>query len=274
MKCNLRNININYEIYGEGKPILMLHGYYPDHRLMSGCMEPIFNQISGWKRIYIDLPGMGMTPAHESIKNADDMLELVLEFIDTIIPEENFLIAGESYGAYLTRGIIYKRPEKVDGMFLLCPCIITDHSKRILPQYTVIVKDETLLEKLSPQEAEDFQPMAVVQTQEVWDRYRSEIYSGVSLADVNFLENFRNTGFSFSFEVDNLPQKFKKPSLILLGLQDTSVGYKDAWNILDNYSRCTLAVLDRAGHNLQIEQPELFNHFVAEWIRRVDEHRL
>lgn len=32
-----------------------------DHRLMSGCMEPIFTKREGWRRIYIDLPGMGVT---------------------------------------------------------------------------------------------------------------------------------------------------------------------------------------------------------------------
>ena len=32
---------------------------------------------------------------------------------------------------------------------------------------------------------------------------------------------------------------------MLLGRQDSSVGYKDAWSILDNYPRGTFAVLDR-----------------------------
>jgi len=65
-------------------------------------------------------------------------------------------------------------------------------------------------------------------------------------------------------------EKFKKPTVILLGRQDSSVGYKDAWTTLDNYTRATFAVLDRAGHNLQIEQVELFNSLVTEWIVRVN----
>lgn len=38
--------------------------------------------------------------------------------------------------------------------------------------------------------------------------------------------------------------------------------------MIENYPRATLAVLDTAGHNLQIEQPELFESLVGEWIRR------
>ncbi len=41
MECKIKDISINYEIIGNGKPIIMLHGYSVDHRLMRGCMEPI-----------------------------------------------------------------------------------------------------------------------------------------------------------------------------------------------------------------------------------------
>ena len=47
-----KDIKINYEIIGEGKPFLMIHGYTPDHRLMMGCMEPVFESASGYKRFY------------------------------------------------------------------------------------------------------------------------------------------------------------------------------------------------------------------------------
>ena len=74
----------------------MLHGYYPDHRLMSGCMEPVFQKRPGYRRIYFDLPGMGKTKGEPWIQSSDQMLQVVLDFIAKVIPEENFLLAGES----------------------------------------------------------------------------------------------------------------------------------------------------------------------------------
>lgn len=65
--------------------------------------------------------------------------------------------------------------------------------------------------------------------------------------------------------------KFNKPTLILLGKQDDCVGYKDARNILENFPHATFAVLDRAGHNLQIEQENLFNTLINDWLVRVHE---
>ena len=271
MECRLDNITVYYEEYGEGKPVIMLHGYYPDHRLMSGCMEPVFLKRKGYRRIYIDLPGMGRTKGEPFINSADRLLEVVLDFIDRVIPGESFLITGESYGGYLARGVLYRMPERVDGMFLLCPTIIAEHKKRNVPAHTVLVSDLSLLSALSREDADEFESMAVVQNAEIWHRYEKEIYSGVKIADAAFLEKLRSENFLFSFDVDILKAEYMKPVLFLLGKQDASVGYKDAWDILDNYPRAAFAVLDRAGHNLQLEQVELFNALTNEWLDRVEE---
>jgi pimeloyl-ACP methyl ester carboxylesterase len=47
MECKLNHLTIHYQVFGEGKPILLLHGAPPDHRALLGCMEPIFNNRAG-----------------------------------------------------------------------------------------------------------------------------------------------------------------------------------------------------------------------------------
>ncbi|MBK3495151.1 alpha/beta hydrolase [Viridibacillus sp. YIM B01967] len=271
MECKINNISINYEEIGEGKPIIMLHGFSPDHRLMIGCMEPIFRSRDGYRRIYIDLPGMGKSESAEGIINADAMLDIIIEFINKIIPDENFILVGESYGGYLSRGIIYKMADRVEGLLLTCPVIIADYNKRTVPEPIVLINDQELLHGLTPEEVEDFSSMAVVQSKHIYERYKNEIVAGIKLADNIFLERFKENGYGFSFDVDKLGRNFTKPVLLLLGRQDSIVGYEDAWNILRNFTRATFAVLDRAGHNLQIEQEELHNSLVSEWLNRVDE---
>jgi len=272
MECKIKNISVHYEIIGQGKPIIMIHGFYPDHKLMAGCMESIFSKTSRYKRIYIDLPGMGETKAAEWITNSDIMLDIVIEFIKIIIPNTNFLLAGQSYGGYLARGIVYKMAGKVDGLLLLCFCIVADRKKRNIPSHIVLKSDDKLLSEIGQVDANEFNEMQVVQTERTWNRYRDEILSGVKIADDKFLRNIQENGYEFSFAVDNMSEKFMKPTLFILGRQDSTVGYKDAWNILDNYPRATFAVLDRAGHNLQIEQEDVFNCLVNEWLIRVEEY--
>lgn len=271
MECKLNNITIYYELYGKGYPILNIHGFMPDHRLMKGCMEPIFKNKDNYKRIYFDLPGMGKTAAPNLLKNSDDILDIVLEFIDKIIPNEKFIIASESYGCYLARGIILKRPDFVDGVLFICPLIIPQPEKRDLPEkIRVLIKDTKFISSLNPTDAEELEESLVVQNREVWERYKDEVLSGLRIADQSFVDKIFPANYSFSFEVDHLLNVYDKPSLFLLGRQDISVGYRDAWKIIENYPRATFAILDQAGHNLQIEKANLFNSLVIEWLERVE----
>jgi len=274
MECELENLKIYYEVYGEGKPILMIHGFYPDHHLMKGCMEPIFKNKPAYKRIYFDLPGMGKTKGEKWIKNSDQILNITLQFINQIISKKRFLVVGESYGAYLARGIIYKKFDFIDGVCFICPLIIADELKRDVPEHTTLIKDPELISEIEPLETEDFENMAVVQSRKIWERYRDEVLPGLKVADDKFLTRIWEEGYPFSFDVDKLTKKFKNPTLFLLGRQDQVVGYRDAWKIIENYQRATFAILDKAGHSLQIEQEEIFNSLVVEWLKRVEEYDL
>jgi len=83
--CKVRQAEIYYKEIGEGKPILLIHGFTPDHRLMSGCMEPILTARDGYRRIYIDLPGMGRTKNYNGINSSDDMLDTLFDFIEAVL---------------------------------------------------------------------------------------------------------------------------------------------------------------------------------------------
>jgi pimeloyl-ACP methyl ester carboxylesterase len=270
MECIVRDVPVYYESYGSGLPIILIHGNTPDHRLTKGSVEPLFAQRPGWQRIYLDLPGMGQTPGKEHIKSTDDMLDVVIDFIDAVIPEQPFLIAGTSYGGYLSRGVLKRKFAQVAGMALICPAIIGDRSQRDLPPRTVIVENAQLLASLDPTDAEIYGSMAVVQDESNWKRFRDEILSGIRIADEAFLQRLSQR-YSYSFDVDDLPQPFSKPVAIIVGRQDQVTGYRDAWRILENYPRGTFAVLDRAGHNVHIEQSQLFHALVGEWLDRVRE---
>ncbi len=268
MDCLVRNIKINYVTYGDGVPVLMIHGWGPDHRLMKGCMEPVFKTMdTPWKRIYFDLPGMGKTKGKPWITGPDQMLDLILEFIDAIIPNRHFVLAGESYGGYLARGIISKRHSDVKGLLLICPA--TSDRKR--PRFQVLEQDDALLSSLIDEDRSYFESdgINVIRNRRVWERYRKEVLPGLKAADYPFLENYLNQQPSFSFDVDSLEKPYTKPTLLLAGRQDSVVGYNGLWKIVESYPRASFVLLDKAGHALQIEQDVLFTATVKEWLNRV-----
>ena len=54
--------------------------------------------------------------------------------------------------------------------------------------------------------------------------------------------------YGFSFDLIEAEKTFEEPTLIIAGRRDTTVGYRDAWSILDSYPRATFVALDRADH--------------------------
>jgi pimeloyl-ACP methyl ester carboxylesterase len=270
MEYTVKDVNIYYEIYGSGIPIVMIHGWSPDHRLMKGCMEPIFQSIdTPWQRIYFDLPGMGRTKGQPWITGTDQMLALILEFMDGIIPNQRFVVAGESYGGYLARGVIKERKSLVDGLLLICPVAVQETQRANSPALQVLEKDEVFLNSLSEEDRRYFEGINVRQTKRVWERFKEEILPGLKIADYSFLENSLGQHVPYDSNVDLIEKSYTQPTLMVMGRQDSAVGYRDHWQLIDNYPRASFVILDKAGHNLQIEQSVLFSELVKEWLDRV-----
>jgi pimeloyl-ACP methyl ester carboxylesterase len=208
---------------------------------------------------------MGKTPGREWITHEDHVLDVILDFIDHVIPGRRFVVAGTSYGAYVARGVVYRRSAWMDGLLMTVPVIVRKSAERTRPPDITLVK----LADLEPDEARDLEGFAVVQSRKQLERLRTDVFPAIEIADHKFLDRLGHEGFSF--DVDNPPEPFDKPTLILMGRQDSNVGYCDAWSILKNYTRGSFVVLDRAGHGLVVEQEGLFQALVKEWLDRVEE---
>jgi len=203
--------------------------------------------------------------------SSDRIVEVLITFIEEIISTEKFLLVGESYGGYLAKGILAKMFERVSGLLLVCPVVVAEPEKRILPDKQVIVQDEEFLNTLTSTEREKFCELAVIANEYTYTRFKEEIKPGLDVANYEFIERLQK---NYSLTMDFQREKYEKPVLLLTGRQDISVGYQNIIEIIEEYPRATLAVLDMAGHNLQIEQPELFESLVGEWIRRTNQHIL
>jgi len=272
VECLINDLPVYYEEYGIGKPVLCLHGFMEDHRVMIGCLEPFFQNTKGYRRIYLDLPGMGKTPSRDWVENADIMLSILKEFANKIIGDESFLLVGLSYGGYMALGMVFDSHMKIDGIFLMCPCVITEYSKRNLPVKNDIAIEQGLESVIkSTDDFSDFISMAVVATRETWHRFENEVLPGFKMADKNFVSNFRKNGYGFTFENQLKELEFTNPVCILTGKQDDGVGYEDTWELLKHLPRLTFTVLDNAGHLLQIENEEIFNVHLSGWLKRIKE---
>lgn len=270
LSCTLRNATIRYVSYGEGSPLIVLHGAGPnDHQYMKYDFEPLFNQHSGWQRIYIDLPGHGQTVWPEWVRSPDQIIDLLCEFIDQILPNKPFSLAGLSWGGELSLGILDRRAEMVEGLFLSVPAVNVDRSMRRLPEQINLIHDPEFVAALEEDE-KWITEYLVVQDPSFLDRLREQIFS-VDRENEKLGTNLEVRRARFSYQARQII--FYKPTLILTGRQDRAVGYLDAWDLMENFPRATFAVLDRAGHFLSIEQRDLMQALINEWLNRIEESR-
>ena len=243
---------------GEGFPVLALHGAGVDHREVMACLEPVFEGLAGYRRIYPDLPGMGRTPAPETIRSADDVLDVLLGFVDGVVGDQPLLVVGHSAGGYFAQAIA--RPASGPGSRPrgALPSA-AGHPRPARPRRTCS-GPSTSVTTSSATTSGCGRPRPL-------ERYERYVAPAALLADESALERIGERWELTARPVDAVP--YGCPTLVVTGRQDSTVGYAAAWDLLEHYPRATFAVLDRAGHALPHEQPELLRALVTEWLDRV-----
>ena len=137
-----------------------------------------------------------------------------------------------------------------------------------LPALQVFGEEPDFEATLQPDEA-DLREWVVVRSREVLKYMRTVIKPAQKIADHTALE--RVTG-GLSFDITTLHKPFLAPALMICGRQDSWSGFHASMRLLDECPRGTLAVLDRAGHGVSIEQQALFRALVSEWLDRIEEY--
>lgn len=268
MEIELPNGSINAVTCGEGHPILIMHGGGLDHRHMHDALEPVFQGLSGWRRVYIDLPGHGASFADDSVNCQDDVLNMISTFASKVFEGRRFAVIGESRGSYHAMGLVHTRPQDIYGMMLVVADGMPGASVNWRPKHQTLVRlsaQDTM--NASPEARERFARL-VVQNADTLKKIEIAKVSAAKLADQKLAEKIR-ASFNFSFDLSDPPAPFEEPCLIVNGRQDAMSGYQDMMDGIENYPRATMAILDCAGHSLAWEQPELFKALTVNWLNRM-----
>lgn len=123
MKISIKDLNINYIQYGEGKDIVLLHGWGQNIEMM----KPIGDNFSDRFRITIlDLPGFGESDEPKNTWKIDDYELLLEEFIKKLKIKKPIMI-GHSFGGRLA--IRYSARNTIEKLVLFgSPCIRVQES--------------------------------------------------------------------------------------------------------------------------------------------------
>lgn len=271
----MTDLTLSTHEIGEGVPVVIIHGWEWSGKVEELDFEPIFSKAPGFHRFYLNLPGMGGAPAN-SVKNLDDMYLRLTQFIDARFGKSRFLLLGTSCGGYLAHALAQRYVEQVDGVLLRVPLIEPQNSLRDLDPFQPLVVNEELI---STMHSEDktllgniyIQTSAYIKSLKA--KYENAYNSAAKGVDKEVIDAIRSDQHRYQLSPSsvNTQTKVPAPTLIICGRHDPVVGYRDSLRLLELYPRSTYAVLDRGTHNLPVDENDLFEALVRNWLARVEE---
>lgn len=202
MKININNVNVNYIQYGEGKDVLLLHGWGQNIQMM----KPIGDNLCSNHRItIIDFPGFGESDEPSTPWTIDDYSLL----IENLVRELNIrkpIVMGHSFGGRVA--IHFSANNPIEKLVLFgSPCI---RENKKLPLSTRILKKlKTLpgMDKLG---------------EEMKKYIGSRDYKAASPIIRQTLVNVINEDLS------SYARKIEEPTLLIWGEADTEAPVDDA----------------------------------------------
>ena len=202
MKININNVNVNYIQYGEGKDVLLLHGWGQNIQMM----KPIGDNLCSNHRItIIDFPGFGESDEPSTPWTIDDYSLL----IENLVRELNIrfpIVMGHSFGGRVA--IHFSANNPIEKLVLFgSPCI---RENKKLPLSTRILKKlKTLpgMDKLG---------------EEMKKYIGSRDYKAASPIMRQTLVNVINEDLS------SYARKIEEPTLLIWGEADTEAPVDDA----------------------------------------------
>jgi pimeloyl-ACP methyl ester carboxylesterase len=242
---NINDIKIYYEIYGEGEPLLLLHGN-------GGSIESFTCQIpelsKHFKVIAVDSRAQGRSSDSEKEISFALMASDMSELIDKLkLGTVN--IAGWSDGGITGLELAYAHPEKVKKLitfganyshenFLAAPdsVVMDQNDPLIVNTQAQRQKYGSVLQRLSPN------PERIAEIRKKLD---------------NLDEKYPN------FTPDQL-KKIKTPVLVVAGDHDI-ISLYHTLSMFTNLPKSQLFIVPHASHLAPLEQPELINSMVIKF---------
>ena len=248
-------MEMNYKIIGEGKPVVLLHGFLENHKMWLNIAE----NIKGFKFIIPDLLGHGETPSEDEVNTMEDQARNLIALLkDLEISSATFI--GHSMGGYIAMVIARDYSSYVEKLGLFFSKTLPDSEekkKQRLKAVQVVEENKETFVKLGVKGLFD---------QDNLDNLREEIKEAQIWGMETPLDGITSSlrGMREREDTTYLLEKINYPILIMLGEKDPATE-SDYINMIPERENIHVHVLP-CGHLGSLEKPQESKKIIKDFL--------
>ncbi|MEM1584192.1 MAG: alpha/beta hydrolase [Nitrososphaerota archaeon] len=265
------NNEIYYEVYGEGRPLMLIHGAWASHEWWR-MQIPEFSKK--YKVIAIDVRGHGKSARLEKPTTVQKLAEDVDKVLNTLGISEIVLV-GWSMGGMLSTQYYFEHPEKVKGLVLISsrlhkrPRMLIEAYLRTIREMFTLFMDFADFEGFESLKYEDevkkeVQKMFSSSTDPEIIRWAIEDLTKNRRRDyINIVKTLAK------YDASDKLHMIKVPMLIIVGDKDERTPPEFAKKIHEKVPHSKLIIIEGYGHYMLIERPDIVNKEIIDFLQSI-----
>lgn len=256
MTINHQDKPIYFKVYGEGKPVVLLHGFLENSKIWNNFIPHLKNKL---QVICIDLFGHGKTPIFGEIHTMEAMAEVVSHVLDYLKIDTTSLI-GHSMGGYVGMAFLEKFPKKVDAILLLNSTTLPDSEER--------KKERDQVAKIATKHKEVFIKMAVTKlfAEENREIFKKAIAHSIEEAMHMSSESIKASvqGMKIRKNRTEILKNHTGKKWIITGKEDSLISYSSIQKVAEQTQAKLISL--PYGHMSYIEQKEEIKQYLKDFL--------
>jgi len=244
----LGDIRIRFRTYGEGHPIVLLHGYLESLESWHDFATALSEQ---YMVITMDLPGHAESTNRLPINTMDDMADGIYSVLRHLKIEKSLLV-GHSMGGYAALAYAEKFPDKLAGFCLFHSAPLADNEEKLAARDREIqlVREgrKNLLYNTN---------IPKMFANDNLERLKDKVNHAKEIA-----AKTNEAGIISALEGMKLrPERMEVldtgiPKLFILGKKDNYINYDMMYDVLSNHDNSEIVTLENSGHMGFVEEKE------------------
>lgn len=268
MLASINGINLYYNDIGkaESPPIVLIHGFPFSSKMWKGQTQMLQDIKKNLRIITYDLRGHGQS----DIGDGQYTIEL---FVDDLIALLDYLkisrtiLCGFSMGGYIALRAIERNPDRFDALVLCDTMSAADSNEAKIRRANSIklVKKEGVGRFAEGFLKAVFAPQTFDTEPGIIDETRRIVLSNSSLGVCGAL-----LAMAGRTDTTDAISKISVPTLILVGEQDAVTPPSAAKSMNAKIPNSNLHLIENAGHMSNLENPIMFNEYLAKFLDGID----